>query len=393
MEPPASPIGDESTEIVPATAAATAPLAAQTAAGTGPPLPETGRNWFDDRLRDFVQALATDAKGHSRPTDARQALAAAARDLIDRIANQRPLDEPDPGWPRDAVLQPHQLLANTFEVRSLIATGGVGQIYRTRHRDLRTEHAVKILLPRHTLHPALTAMLITEARLLSRIRHPGVVDCLGLLRDTDGRLLLVMEHIRGSTLSARLHDGPLSEPELLALARRLLESLAFIHAAGVVHNDLAPDNIMLRDDNAADPVLVDFGLARPLDPAVAPETDAVAIDFAGKLSWICPERLSAPGAPPDPRSDLYGAGLVLAAASTGQRLAMGTDTASAIAARQALPALEGVPRVLHPMLAALLQPSRDSRPDTADLALRLLDPAIPRSTPAALAARFWNNLS
>ena len=389
MQPPAPAVGDESTEIVPATAAATAPPA-PAAAGDGPPLPEAGRSWFDNRLHDFVQALATDATGHPRSTDARQALAAAARDLIDRIANQRPLDEPDPGWPRDAVLQPHQLLANTFEVRSLVATGGVGQIYRARHRDLRTEHAVKILLPRHTLDPALTAMLITEARLLSRVRHPGVVDCLGLLRDTDGRLLLVMEHIRGGTLSARLHDGPLTEPELLSLARRLLESLAFIHAAGVVHNDLAPDNIILRDDNAADPVLVDFGLARPLDPAIAPETDAVAIDFAGKFSWVSPERLSAPGAPPDPRSDLYGAGLVLAAASTGQRLAMGTDTASATAARQALPALEGVPQVLHPMLAALLQPSRDSRPGTADIALRLLNPSTPRST---LAARLWNNLS
>ena len=376
-QPAAEPALEDPTDIVPATGAASE------SAGEA----EIGRGWFDDRLRDFVQALAIDSMGTPRPTKARQALAAAAHDLIDRIANQRPTDEPAQDWPREAVFQPHQLLANTFQVRSLIASGGIGQIYRVWHRDLRTEHAIKILQPRYMLDTALSAMLMTEARMLGAVRHPGVVRCLGLLRDSDGRLLVVMDHIRGGTLSARLHEGPIPPADAVSLARHLLQTLTAIHAAGVVHNDLAPDNIMLRGDDINDPVLVDFGLARPVNAADAPETHQVAIDFAGKLSWISPERLDGAGHLSDARSDLYSLGLVLVAAATGRRLAMGTNHDTAVAARQSVPALDEVPEALRPLLTALLQPNPAERPANAEAALAVLDPR-PRGA-ADLLARLW----
>lgn len=346
--------------------------------GTDPtaivPARSASRDWFDRRLRDFVGALATDEAGRPRSDVARQALAAVAHDMIARLSSPRASEEPDAAWPRDAALQPNQILANTFEVRTVLSSGGIGQVYRVRHRDLRTAHVVKVLQPRHVLDPTLTAMLVQEARLLARVRHRGVVGGLGLLRDGDGRLLLAMEHVRGCTLAARLAAGALPWPEVLALAHGLLAALGAIHEAGLLHNDLAPDNIILRDDSAADPVLIDFGLATALDEPA--DQGAIELEFAGKLSWISPERLAGPAGAADARSDLYAFGLVLAAASSGHRLAMGHDKPAAVAARQAVPALDTVPPRLRPIVAALLQPQPHRRPEShAAVADMLVDAA------------------
>ncbi len=359
-DPAAADEDDEPTAIVPATGAA-----ART------PAEAAGQRWFDQRLQDFVHALACDADGRSRTTEARQALGAAAQTLIARVVNQLPADQPAADWPRDAALQPEQLLANTFQVRMLLASGGVGQIYRVLHRDLRSDHAVKILHPRFMLDPALTALLVQEAEMLAAVRHPGVVGSLGLLRDGDGRMLLVTDYVRGGTLAGRLPHGPMPPADLLALARGLLGALHAVHAAGVVHNDLAPDNIILRDDACADPVLVDFGLAQPIDAGAGPA--AVQLDFAGKLSWVAPERLGGTGCPADARSDLYSLGLVLAAAAGGRRLPMGHDTETARAARATVPPLPGVPDSMRPAVTAMLQPAPRDRPASAAAALALLE--------------------
>ena len=145
-------------------------------------------------------------------------------------------------------------------------------------------------------------MLVQEARLLARVRHGGVVGGLGLLRDGDGRLLLAMEHVRGCTLAARLAAGALPWPEVLALAHSLLAALGAVHEAGLLHNDLAPDNIILREDSAADPVLIEFGLATALDEHA--DQGAIELEFAGKLSWISPERLAGSAGAADARRPL-----------------------------------------------------------------------------------------
>ena len=329
---------------------------------------EGARAWFNGRLRAFAIALSHDQAGKLRPDVERQALGQAARDMIERLVSRTP-SGPAPEWPAEATLQPGQLLANTYYVRALIARGGVGEIYRVRHRDLRTEHAIKILQPQHTLNTTLVAMLLDEGRHLLRIRQPGVVAGHGLIRDADGRVLIVMEFIRGSTLAARMRDGPLGAAELSALAGALLRALSALHASGVVHGDLSPDNIMLAGDRCAEPRLIDFGVAQ----AVGAEEDAsLLVDFAGKYSWVSPEQLLGNARAIDGRSDLYSLALVLAAASRGRRLEMGSDRDSAVAARATPPSLEGVPpdwtRVLQPMLA----PRPQDRPATADAVLTLI---------------------
>ncbi len=322
---------------------------------------EGARAWFNTRLQAFATTLSHDQAGRLRPEVERHALGQAARDMIERLVSRTPAG-PVADWPAEATLQPGQLLANTFYVRALIARGGVGEIYRVRHRDLRTEHAIKILQPRHTLDTTLASMLMDEGRILLRIRHPGIVAGHGLIRDGDGRLLMVMEFVRGSTLATRLRDGPLASAELAALATGLLAALGALHGDGVVHGDLSPDNIMLEDERCATPKLIDFGLAQASGPA---DETAILVDFAGKYSWVSPEQLRGAGQAVDGRSDLYSLGLVLAAAARGRKLEMGSDRATAVAARGQIPVLDGVPAVLAEVIGALLAPNPADRPANA----------------------------
>ncbi len=336
------------------------------------------RGWFDARLQDFTTALQQDEAGRPRPPQERQMLAATARDMIARVAISRTGGAE--GWEADTVLQPDQLLANTYIVRSLIARGGVGEIYRTRHRDLKTEHAVKILLPRYALDATLLTMMLDEARLLQCVRHEAVVGCQDLLRDADGRPMIVMDYLRGRTLSSRLREGRLPLPDLLALARRLADGLSAIHAAGIVHQDISPDNVILAEDSCAAATIIDFGLARSIGSLHDMHRN---LDFAGKFSWSSPEQLSGRVTAVDGRSDLYSLGLMLAAAARGYRLDMGTDLESARAARTTVPSLAGIEEPVAGLLTVLLAPSPSARLSSAAEIHAMLEPRPPT---------FWQRL-
>ena len=354
---------DDPTQVVPATAAAAEPRLGQprlAKSGLDAACGGSGRAWFDQWLLGFTDALTTHEDGRPRTDLERRALATAAREMIARIGWGRPAG---PALPPEAALSADQMLANTYQVRALIARGGVGEIYRTRHRDLRTDHAIKILLPRHALDTTLVTLMLNEARVLASIRHDGVVACHGLLRDTDERLMLVMDYLRGPTLAARLQQGPLSGPDLAALLHRLATTLAALHAQGVVHNDISPDNIILRDDDCRAATLIDFGLARSLADQ---EDTHVLVDFAGKYAWVSPEQLLGHDIRIDGRSDLYSLGLVIAAAALGRRLDMGHDLASARAARAVVPSLDGIDPAVGGLLRRLLGPAPVDRFQTAD---------------------------
>ncbi len=351
LAPIRAPSAQDATEIMRAVAPAGLP------SGEG-----GGRSWFEERLADFTGALLQDEAGALRPPQDRRALGATARDMIARVA-LRDAPRPGEGAPGDATLQPGQLLINTYFVRALIARGGVGEIYRARHRDLKTEHAIKILLPRYALDPTILSLMLEEARLLALVRHEAVVACHGLLRDVDGRPMLVMEFLRGCTLSARLRDGPLPPSELAVLAQRLAGGLAAIHAQGVVHQDISPDNIILAENSAAGATIIDFGLARALSDGAGAH---LSIDFAGKFSWCAPEQLAGRPGAVDARSDLYSLGLVLAAAGLGYRLDMGNDLATARAARQTVPLLPGIAEPVASVARRLLAPAPAGRPASAN---------------------------
>ena len=217
-------------------------------------------------------------------------------------------------------------------------------------------------------------MMLDEARLLQSVRHEAVVGCQDLLRDADGRPMIVMDYLRGRTLSSRLREGRLALPELMALARRLADGLSAIHAAGIVHQDISPDNVMLTDDSCAAATIIDFGLARTVGSIRDTHRN---LDFAGKYSWSSPEQLSGRVTAVDFRSDLYSLGLMLAAAARGYRLDMGTDLESARAARTTVPSLAGIEEPVAGLLTVLLAPSPNARLASAAEIHTMLAPRSP----------------
>jgi len=321
---------------------------------------------FEAHLQRFVDSLLRDASGAERPEHEREALIAAARTMLGRLApGGEPLGAP---FTPDAAFRPNQVVAGVFTVISLIRRGGLGELYRVRHRELGTDHALKTLQPGFSGDADAVALLRNEARLLAMVRHDAVVGGHGLLRDGDGRLVLVMDFLRGPDLERTLRDGPLEVPQVAALGQRIASGLEAMHRRGIVHQDVSPGNIVLCDGQPGGATLVDFGLARLLGDLRSPHDH---LEFAGKLSWVSPEQL-AHGAAVDARSDLYSLGLVLAAVAAGEALPMGGDEVVAGRERRRVPPLDSVPTALRPVLSRLLQPAASNRPDTAAAAFDML---------------------
>ncbi len=265
-----------------------------------------------------------------------------------------------------------KVLANTFMIRELLASGGLGETYRVRHRDLATEHAIKMLLPTSMTDAGLLSLFAEEARLLQLAKNECIVEFQAFLRDADDHPLLVMEYLRGGTLAKRLREGALSSDQISKLSQRIGAGLEMLHGKGIVHNDLSPDNIMLAGDDCSSATIIDFGLARGVD---SPDILYNEIDFGGKYSWCSPEQLSNGKAPVDSRSDVYSFGLVIAAAASGKRLDMGHDHASALAARQCVPALDGIEAELAEVLRSMLQPDANERMQSISSVLSFFRPA------------------
>lgn len=320
---------------------------------------------FPGLLRTFVDSLARTPSGAERALHEREAMVAATRDMLNRLTPPPPAA--GERLAPDAVFRAGQTVAGVFTIVSLINRGGLGELYRARHRELNTDHALKVLQTGWNADPNAVALLQNEARLLLMVRNEAVVGGQGMLRDTDGRPVLVMDYLRGPSLARILRNGPLDLPDVLSVGRRVLAGLEALHGRGIVHGDLSPDNIVLCDEQPAGATIVDLGVGRLMSEARSPHD---SLDFAGKYGWVAPEQLK-PHAPPDTRSDLYSLGLVLAAAAH-EPLWMGGDEVVARRQRVRIPALDGVPAPLRPVLAQLLQPLPAGRPAKARAAIALL---------------------
>jgi serine/threonine protein kinase len=317
---------------------------------------------LQDRLDAFVERLTHDEEGRPRHEAERTALIDAARSLLDRLASGEPAPQaPAPSAPGS--LEPGQILANTYTVLEMVGRGGVCEVYHVQHRELRSERAIKIVRPEYAVDPLVKDMMADEARALLNLFYPGVVRCRDLMRHGDGRPFIVMNFVRGPTLAECIEEGPFHLDAVLALARRLAATLATIHAAGYVHQDISPENIILPDGDPQAAVLVDFGIAIDLRSSQAMNR---AVSFAGKLSFASPEQMT--GAPVTEASDLYSLGLVIAAAVGGARVNMGWDDISARAARTAPPCLPDAPAPLLLILQNLLQPDPRARLAATSLA-------------------------
>jgi serine/threonine protein kinase len=265
------------------------------------------------------------------------------------------------GGAGSSLLAPGTVLGNTYSIEELLARGGMGEVYRARHVELGTEHAIKIMLPSLAEDPKIVQLFREEARKLGRLKNEAVVGYEGFFRDEHGLRYLVTEYVHGESLAQVLRRRRLEPDEVLRLRDRLALGLATAHEMGIVHRDLSPENILLPSGSVDRAKLIDFGIAKSLDPSV---TTIIGKEFAGKYSYVSPEQLGLYGGQVDLRSDVYSLGLVLAAAAIGfgRKLDMGSSPPTMIAARQRVPNLSEVPVSLRPVIAPLIEPRPENRP-------------------------------
>ena len=270
-----------------------------------------------------------------------------------------PSPRPAPHRLHPHIILPGTLLANTYRVERLLGSGGIGEVYLTRHAKLGSLHAVKVISPFMAANRQAMDRFYREAKVLRQVRHDAVVSYEGFIQDHAGRDYLVMEYAEGPSLAQRLQQRPLPVDEVLTLRDRLAAGLTEAHRQGAVHRDLSPDNVILVGGRVAAAKLIDFGLSKLTQPG----TDSIiGSSFAGKHLFASPEQFGMFGGTVDGRSDLYSLGLVLAAAAAlGQPLDMGGSFEAALGARRRVPDLCRLP----PPPATLVDGHVAARPGAA----------------------------
>ena len=268
-------------------------------------------------------------------------------------ASGGPLSQPG------VTLVPGSVLAHTYEIRRLINSGGMGRVYEAKNRVTGDTVAVKVIRPELLGDERLRAMFVREAAVLRRIRDEAIVGYEGMFQDEQGCGFLVMNYIDGPSLAERMSRQKLTEAEAEALLRRLAAGLETAHSAGICHRDLSPDNVLLPGGDLTQATLIDFGIAKLVDPEAG---TLVGTDIAGKAGYMSPEQLGVVDAEIGPPSDIYSLALVIAAAVRGAPVDMGTRFADIVEARRRVPPLDGVPIKLRDRLTAMLAPEPSDRP-------------------------------
>jgi serine/threonine protein kinase len=215
-----------------------------------------------------------------------------------------------------SVLNAGDVLAGQFRVRHKIGEGGMGAMYLAEQSELDRLVAIKVVnSAMASVHPQLLERFKREARALAQLQHPNVVQLYTIGQTECGLPFLAMEYVAGNTLAEELRRGPMRLERAVDIARQVASALTEVHARGVVHRDLKPDNIMLtRSSHGAERVkVVDFGIAKMLDRA---ENLTVAGGFFGTPQYVAPEQ--ARSQPVDARTDIYSLGLVFYELLTGR---------------------------------------------------------------------------
>ena len=213
-----------------------------------------------------------------------------------------------------ARLAPGQTLDGKYEILDKIGEGGMGEVFRARHIHLDEIRIIKVTKPDPLGEGSEPRRFQEEARIATLVRHPNVAALYDFSRLPDGSYYMVWEFIDGITAESWLkRHGPLPAERALEVAAQVLAGLGEIHAQGIVHRDLSPDNIMLRElpGGRLQAKIIDLGIAKRVAAESLQMTGTGM--FVGKLKYCSPEQAgSLPrGQTVDGRSDLYSFGVVL----------------------------------------------------------------------------------
>ncbi|PSJ36834.1 serine/threonine-protein kinase [Allosphingosinicella deserti] len=250
-------------------------------------------------------------------------------------------------------IQIGDVLNHIFEVKTFIARGGMGEVFEGVNVNTDERVAIKVMLPSLAADPNVISMFRKEARTLTRLRHEALVQYRVLAQEPQlGVLYIVTEYIDGSNLSLHLGKIRAELPDLVGFLSRMASGLDTAHKLGAIHRDIAPDNVLLEDGDLARAKIIDFGIAKEMDPGSA---TIVGDGFAGKLNYVAPEQLGDFGGRIGPWTDVYSLALVVLALAQGSDVKMGGSLADAVDKRRAGPDLSSLPEPLRPILAKMLR--------------------------------------
>lgn len=274
------------------------------------------------------------------------------------------------------------LLDGRYQIGESLGRGGMSTVYRAEDTYLERTVAIKILRDDDEL-VGFSDRMHTEKALQASLSHPSLVTLFDARLERTGPRYLVMEFIDGPTLADRMFAGPLPADQVAALAQDLAEALSAVHAAGIVHRDVKPSNVLLAPRKAGRTTakLADFGIACEID---APAMTSPGV-VMGTLAYMAPEQVR--GQRVTPAGDVFSLGLVLLEALTGER---GYPAAVGIAA--AVARVSGPPEIpqdIDPGWRDLLdrmtrtEPSERPTADEVAAAAHLLAPRTTTGSPAA----------
>jgi len=216
-------------------------------------------------------------------------------------------------------LEPGQRVGAYEIVRSLGA-GGMGEVYQARDTRLGRLVAIKFVSGDFASDHTASERLVREAKLTSNLNHPGIVTVHDV-GELEGRPFIVMGFLAGESLYSAILQGRLKPTRAIEIASQVADALSAAHAAGVVHRDLKPRNIMLTEDGRAK--IVDFGIGKTSRPAPGAEDPTIegpvtdTLSAAGTPGYMAPEQVA--GRPLDFRADQFALGSILYEMLTGRR--------------------------------------------------------------------------
>jgi serine/threonine-protein kinase len=274
------------------------------------------------------------------------------------------------------------LLAGRYRVVRRLGAGGAGAVLLAHDEVLERDVAVKVLHP--SADSSTGRRIQREARLGAGLQHPNLVTVFDVVVEGDV-LMLVMEHVPGETLAAVLERGPLAPGRAVAILRPLADALDFVHARGVVHRDVKPPNVLLRDDDRVK--LADLGIAAAEDLSRITQAGGVL----GTLAYMAPEQLE----PQDdgritPAVDVFALAAVAFEALAGRRARRGTTTVELVAAATNAPPPDlrqdrpDLPPAAADVLRRGMARAPEARPASAGALVAELEAAL-RPAPAAAA--------
>jgi Tol biopolymer transport system component len=200
------------------------------------------------------------------------------------------------------------------EIVALLGVGGMGEVYLAHDTSLRRKVALKLLPPLFTHDDERLRRFKREARAASALNHPNILT-IYQIGQADGRHFIATEYVEGLTLRQRMGQAQMTVGEKLDVVIQVAEALAEAHAAGIIHRDVKPENIMLRGDGLVK--VLDFGLAKLIDRKAAAETEGPTRELVntepgtimGTVQYMSPEQVR--GLEADGRTDVWSLGVVL----------------------------------------------------------------------------------